>query len=156
MVSYLDEFLLAPLTSGGLNLDPEKIGVIVPYSAQRFLISTLIRQPKIKNPEALKQVKISSVDGFQGSEMDVIILGLTRANDLKQVGFVDDKKRFNVATTRAKKHLAVFCHAETFKYSNLAEFFNMHPVKEIVDKNFQEKLEIWEGSSLDVFDPTHR
>jgi len=57
--------------------------------------------------------KISTVDGFQGSEMDVILVSLVRSNLDKNIGFLKDLRRLNVATTRARKHLVIFCNADT-------------------------------------------
>ena len=127
IVHYLDTHLLSGEKTG-LNIDPSQIGVIVPYAAQRALISTIIRSETIKNKDKIRDVKISSVDGFQGSEMDVILLGLTRSNPFSanpRIGFVDDLKRFNVATTRARKHLCCFANVDTFRESGFSDFFEM-------------------------------
>merc|ERR1712157_656557 len=93
------------------NISANEIGCIVPYSAQRDLLNEII-QSKIQNgsPTTLADVKISSVDGFQGSEMEAIVLGMVRSNKRCVTGFTKDLKRFNVATTRAKKHLACFAN----------------------------------------------
>ena len=53
-------------------------------------------------------MKISTVDAFQGQEMDVIIMTCVRSNDKGEIGFVRDEKRLNVSITRAKYALFVF------------------------------------------------
>lgn len=53
------------------------------------------------------------MDGFQGGEKEAIILSLVRSNADRKVGFLAEKRRINVAVTRAKRHLAVVCDAET-------------------------------------------
>lgn len=80
---------------------PEQIGVISPYSAQ---ISALKRTlaPLYEN-----RIEISTIDGFQGREKEAIVLSLVRSNDNREVGFLNDPRRLNVAMTRPKKHLCV-------------------------------------------------
>jgi senataxin len=63
-------------------------------------------------------LQISTVDGFQGSEKDIIILSCVRSrwiNDKKprDVGFLKDFRRVNVALTRAKYSLWIVSDCKT-------------------------------------------
>jgi superfamily I DNA and/or RNA helicase len=58
--------------------------------------------------ENLGAVQISTVDAFQGAERDIIILSTVRTRNL---GFLTDFRRLNVAITRARHHL-VICGCE--------------------------------------------
>lgn len=77
------------------------IGVIVTYKSQEELIHQLLLDSK---NEALKGIQVSTVDAFQGAERDIIILGCVRTRNL---GFIEDCRRLNVAITRARRHLIV-------------------------------------------------
>lgn len=81
-----------------LGVSPQDIGIISPYNAQ---VSKLKRE--LDNSE----LEISTVDGFQGREKEVIIITLVRSNDNKEIGFLRDRRRLNVAMTRPKRQLYV-------------------------------------------------
>lgn len=94
------------------NVTQESIGVIAPYSAQVSLLKKLIG-------EEFPEVTISTVDGFQGREKEVIILTLVRSNDNFEVGFLKEPRRLNVAMTRPKKQLCVIGDIENLQRSNV-------------------------------------
>ena len=48
-----------------------------------------------------------------GREKEAIIISMVRSNDKGEVGFLSDKRRMNVAFTRARRHCAVICDSET-------------------------------------------
>lgn len=83
--------------------DPAKIAFISPYSGQ-------IDVARERLP---KQVRISTIDSFQGQEKDIIILSLVRSNDEGDIGFLKDYRRMNVAITRAKEQLFVIGDSAT-------------------------------------------
>ncbi|CAM9164154.1 unnamed protein product, partial [Scytosiphon promiscuus] len=82
-----------------------EVAIISPYNGQVNLLKRMLR------PEH-PGVEVRSVDGFQGGEKEAIVLSLVRSNPGKQVGFLADARRLNVAVTRAKRHVAVICDAE--------------------------------------------
>ena len=89
-------------------------GVISPYKAQVSLLKELVSSNELNH----ETIEINTIDSFQGRESDCIILSLTRSNDNKDVGFLENEKRLNVALSRAKKELIVIGDSETISKSH--------------------------------------
>jgi senataxin len=81
------------------------VGVICPYTAQVLAIQEKIGKMKSDQIE----VKVNSVDGFQGGEEDIIILSTVRSNSDGMVGFLSNRQRTNVALTRARYPILQIC-----------------------------------------------
>jgi superfamily I DNA and/or RNA helicase len=60
-----------------------------------------------------ENVKLNTVDAFQGQEADVVYISLVRSNENGEIGFLKDYRRMNVAMTRAKKKLVVIGDSST-------------------------------------------
>lgn len=82
-----------------------EIAILTPYKAQVREIKELLQ---CDYPDVI----VSSIDSFQGKEIDYVILTLVRSRrgdknftdkQLETCGFIDDPKRLNVALTRAKR-----------------------------------------------------
>lgn len=80
--------------------------ILSPYNGQVRLLTSLLakRAPTVLSS---RNVTISTIDGYQGREADLIILTTVRSNGRKELGFVTDERRMNVAITRAKRGLVV-------------------------------------------------
>ncbi|XP_037087467.1 helicase sen1-like [Pollicipes pollicipes] len=84
------------------------IGIITPYRKQRQLLLDKLKQRALS-------VDVQTVDGFQGQERDIVVLSCVRSNGAGSLGFVDDRRRLNVALTRARCCLYVCGHLGTLK-----------------------------------------
>ena len=63
-----------------------------------------------------------SVDGAQGSEYDGVILSAGRNwSSWKSVGFLKDRRRVNVAMSRAKQKLIILLHDTLGKYEGFSK-----------------------------------
>ncbi len=88
------------------------IGIISPYKEQvQYLTAKIAEDEDFNNYR--KQIAVKTIDGFQGQERDIIYISLVRSNDLKEIGFLSDIRRMNVALTRAKKKLVVIGDSAT-------------------------------------------
>jgi ATP-dependent RNA/DNA helicase IGHMBP2 len=85
------------------GLSKDHIGIISPYKAQVDLIRNKLNLIE-KDGE---RCEVSTVDGFQGREKEVIVLSLVRSNPMHEVGFLADERRLNVAITRPKRLLII-------------------------------------------------
>lgn len=89
------------------------IGIITPYSGQVNLIRQLLHDDTSRDSQELSSISVRTVDGFQGGEKEVIIISMVRSNNKREVGFLADCRRINVAVTRAKSHVAIFANVDT-------------------------------------------
>ncbi|MFB6071617.1 MAG: AAA domain-containing protein [Halobacterium sp.] len=78
------------------GLDPGDVGVIAPFRAQVAEIGQRVRDG----------VAVDTVDRFQGSSKEVIVVSFVATGDLDGPIF-EDHRRVNVALTRAKKSLVL-------------------------------------------------
>ncbi|XP_070803218.1 RNA helicase Mov10l1 [Pituophis catenifer annectens] len=89
------------------SVSGKDIGVVAPYRKQVEKITVLLRSVD------LPDIKVGSVEEFQGQEFSVIIISTVRSNETlftderTFLGFLANSKRFNVAITRAKALLIV-------------------------------------------------
>ena len=98
----------------------DQIAIIVPYAAQVRLVRSRLN---------LDGLEIDTVDGFQGREKEVVIISLVRSNDRREIGFLGDTRRTNVALTRARRGLIVVGDSATFAshpfYASMFEYFEL-------------------------------
>ena len=80
-----------------LHIPPRRIAVLTGYRAQ----SRLLEQEAHRS--GWSEVNVKSVDSVQGAEYDIVIISLVRSKG--GAGFMGEKGRANVATSRAREAL---------------------------------------------------
>lgn len=84
----------------------KSVGVIAGYSAQAAKLNELLR-PSDKDRWKKLDLQISTVDSFQGREVDYLVYSVVRSNPSGISGFLQDENRLNVALSRGKSLLAI-------------------------------------------------
>ena len=101
--------LLGPIQARGMSL-----GIISLYAGQARLIRREVDKHRV--PQGVRQktaLRVSTVDRFQGTERDVVIVSLC-ANGRRPSGFLRTPNRINVAMSRAKRLLVIVGSSATF------------------------------------------
>jgi ATP-dependent RNA/DNA helicase IGHMBP2 len=91
--------LVVAILAGG-DIAAENMAIISPYAKQvQLLRSTLSTR------RGAEEVRVGTVDSFQGQETDVVIFSSVRSNNMFELGFLRDPRRLCVAITRARRGL---------------------------------------------------
>lgn len=92
----------------------DRIAVISPYAEQVKVCSRQIKALFGVQDDKPCPIDVNTVDGFQGREKDLVIFSAVRAqtagkvtNKKTNVGFLADRRRMNVALTRARLNMWV-------------------------------------------------
>lgn len=108
---------------GAVNL--QSLGIIATYRGQITAIKERLRKELLfhplfaglvtpKNIDSVLKEMVNTVDAFQGSEKEGIILSLVRANHEGRIGFSADSRRIYVALSRARNDLIIIGSSRTF------------------------------------------
>jgi len=94
------------------EIQAKDIAIITPYSKQvqlfRKALSSADSSMSASNSKGRTAgVQVGTVDSFQGQETDLVIFSAVRSNRMKELGFLRDARRLNVAITRARRGLIV-------------------------------------------------
>lgn len=113
LIDYLKKLLLTQPKKGISRIFPKDIGIIAPYRKQVEKIRRAVDTDKdFKDYMGIDNLKVGSVEEFQGQERKVIMVSTVRSSvkyisldETFNIGFLKNEKRFNVAVTRAKSLL---------------------------------------------------
>ncbi|EQC35345.1 hypothetical protein SDRG_07057 [Saprolegnia diclina VS20] len=91
------------------------IGIITPYKPQvRKLVAAIDAKmaTTMMDPKPWASIEVSSVDGFQGREKDIIIVSCVTSG---KMGFLADDRRTNVMTSRSRRFCLINCNASALQ-----------------------------------------
>ncbi len=92
----------------------KQVGVISPYRNQNNLIYSEMRAIGLAD-EIIENIRVDTVDRFQGDEREIIIISLTNSNKENIIGQLHSEwRRLNVSISRAKAKLILLGNRETF------------------------------------------
>jgi senataxin len=124
-----------------------QICVITFYTGQVSALKDQIMREATRHDDIvssrLKRIRVVTVDSFQGSESDIVVLSFVRSNSANNVGFLNDFSRINVATTRAKFLMVAVGNANTLERSGLPYLNSL-----VTDARVRGKL--FESATIDV------
>ncbi|GBG87751.1 hypothetical protein CBR_g45905 [Chara braunii] len=112
------------------EMRPGRVGVITMYRQQLQILRD--RFARAFGQNIAQEVEFNTVDGFQGREVDILIVSTVRAHpqsssrealagnppgteERRSIGFVADVRRMNVALTRPRFSLWILGHATTLQ-----------------------------------------
>ena len=75
------------------------------YTAQVRELKFAVNKNRRRFP--FLDIECNTIDACQGQEADVVLLSVTRSNEHKNIGFMDELERVNVALSRAKDLLLI-------------------------------------------------
>jgi AAA domain len=101
--------------------DVSSAAVLTPYKGQVRALEAGLRalSPWFSSLLGELDLTVSSVDGYQGREADVVVFSGVRCNSAGRIGFLADRRRLNVALTRPRRGLVVVCSPETLAAGSL-------------------------------------
>lgn len=114
------------------QVPPNQIGVIATYRVQVVLLTQLLKSTN---------VHVNTVDQFQGKDNNIIIYSCSKSKDpsnewVDKFDLTEDKRRLNVAITRAKHKLIIVGDLQTLqKYSTFKK------IKSNLEKNIIKLLD---------------
>jgi len=151
--------IVAAILEDLLKLNPEMqgkaIGVIAPYVAQIRILDSILKtdlgweryfRERLGDVRAvqMKEIEVKTVDGFEGREKDVMIFSTVRNNPWGHIGFLADRRRMNVALTRAKRALFVIGSMTTLSRGRYGSI-GVEPAKQVASMMVQATGDEWKN-----------
>lgn len=101
------ELILKWMSSNMPFLQGKSVALMSLYNSQ---VDLLKQEILIRHPINTLNIVLHTVDSFQGSEADVVVLSVTASDALRSKEFIANPNRVNVALSRAKGNLVIAAH----------------------------------------------
>jgi serine/threonine protein kinase len=115
--------------------ETREVAVITPYNAQIIELMAELT-PQSRFWRALS-IEIATIDAFQGRDRDIVLYSTVRSNVEGTLGFLRDRRRLNVALSRAREALLIVGDLATLErgragpegnpYQELGRYLRTHP-----------------------------
>ena len=116
--------IIKQLCNSENGVDPEDIGLIMPYAGQVRTYRSL--SGDLALPDNLRY---SSIDRFQGMEREYLVVDLVHNQNRKPTRFLDAHERINVAFSRGRSLLVIVgsykCFIKYYKDSPYSDFYDI-------------------------------
>jgi len=120
------------------GIQPDQIGIITPFRLQVNTIkSKVFSSLGEKYTDILDALQIDTIDRFQGSQKDIVLISLC-SSDLKNNFLIKDLRRFNVALTRPRFKRIILGDLQSFVSS---ENENNEIIAGIINDGFTKYVE---------------
>lgn len=120
---------------------PEEVTILTTYNGQ----TERIQQDLRTDFPDLSQVKVKTVDNFQGEESNIVILNLVRSNNENAIGYLTLKNRICVALSRARFGF--------YMIGNMEVLSKKSPIWSEISQKLINKASI--GDSINLKCPSH-
>ena len=114
----------------------DQITILTFYVGQVLLIKKYMKKYN------LNEVRVSSVDNYQGEECDIILLSLVRSNKNNEIGFLRNFNRVCVAFSRAKIGLYIIGNIHSIIQGEI--LFKNKSKNKANNKIDEKMLDVWE------------
>ena len=107
-----------------------EVGIISGYQGQVEQLNRVIAPDDANRWQSLR-IEVATVDAFQGRECDVVVYSTVRSNPEGRIGFLVDRRRINVALSRAKDLLVIVGDDRMMRSANISGSDN--PFERVID-----------------------
>lgn len=141
LLEHFDQLWQAQVAKG---MPRKEIGVITFYAAQAKKMEQSFFDANGEGKFANLDLRIGTVDRFQGMERPVVIVSMVRNNQKGNIGFAAKPERINVAFSRAQELLVIVGCAQLFCGESTSQAMQIYQNVEEVIRREGKLGNVWE------------